>query len=152
MLNKKKFIVEAIESNHTVPTLSYGFTIITKKLKEMYKHLNGSELSQLKKNGEEITYDNKSDVLLFVGDTDYKIFENLRIFDFKNIMIECTFFDDKDFELSISRGHIHWKNLKNIVASYPNINFNIMHISPRHLRDYPSYLKDFQYKNMNFLY
>lgn len=151
ILNKKKFIVEAIKSNHVVKTLSYGFNFVSKKLKEEYKDMPGKELASLKKSGVDIVNEVISGVLLFVGDTDKDIFNDSSFYNYKNIIIECTFLDDNDLHLSVERKHLHWKFLEKIVKDNQNINFYLIHISPRYLKNYKSYIKN-SYENMHFLY
>lgn len=154
IFNKKKFIVEIIKSSHRIPTVSYGFNYISNKLKNEYIDKNGKELSELKNSGIDIVYENICPSLLFVGDTDYKIFENENFYKYGNIMIECTFFDDKEYLLSLERKHIHWSKLKEIIQENIDIKFYIFHVSPRYLKDFKSYIDDklIKFDNLSFLY
>lgn len=150
VFNKKKFIIEVFKSNHRVPTISYGFNFVTKKLKEEYQNLQGKEIAKLKKEGVEINYELIVPSLLFVGDTDKIFFENTDIFKYKNIIIECTFFDEGEIGMSSERKHMHWIYLSNIIKKFSEINFFIIHISARHIKDYKNYVEN--YENLRFLY
>tara|TARA_E500000178_G_scaffold356655_1_gene436689 strand:- start:2825 stop:3667 length:843 start_codon:yes stop_codon:yes gene_type:complete len=151
ILNKKKFIVEAIKSHHVIPTLSYGFNFISKKLKEEFKGKNGKELAELKKNGIGINYELESPALLFIGDTDRNIFYDSKFYNYKNIIIECTFFDIKDIQSSNDRKHMHWTYLSKIISENKSIIFHIIHISPKNLKSYSDLIIN-EYENVQFLY
>ena len=151
LLNRKKFIVEAIRSHHVVPTLSYGFNLVSNKLKEEFKGKSGKELSELKKSGVNIVYESINGCLLFVGDTDSNIFSENSFYNYKNIIIECTFFDIKNLDSSIERRHIHWLNLSKIIEKNSDLSFWIIHISPRNINNYEQFIKN-KYDNCSFLY
>lgn len=151
ILNKKKFIVEALKSNHVIQTLSYGFNFVSKKLKDEYKDKTGEELVNIKKSGIDIVHEVTTGVLLFVGDTDSDIFNNSSFYNYSNIIIECTFFDINDIETSKERKHMHWKFLEKVIKKEEHINFHIIHISPKHLNNYSSFIEN-KINNLNFLY
>jgi hypothetical protein len=152
-LNKKKFIIEAIKSDHIIPTLSYGFNFVSNKLKEEYKDLDGKSLGQLKKSGININYEKTTGVLLFVGDTTNKIFDNKNVFNYTNIIIECTFFNKDDLMMSSVRKHMHWLYLNKIINNNSDIKFHIIHVSSKHIHDYYDKIDDIDgINNLNFLY
>ena len=105
----------------------------------------------MKKNGVSINYEQESPVLLFVGDTDRNIFQDSKFYNYKNIIIECTFFDIKDIQSSSDRKHMHWTYLSKIISENKSIIFHIIHISPKNLKSY-SDLIDNEYENVQFLY
>ena len=94
--NKKRIIIKVFNSDHRVPTISYGFIEKRKKLKNDYLNLDKNEIIDLKKNGIEITEEVEFKHFVFCGDTTHKIFDNKEILDFKSIVIECTFFEEDD--------------------------------------------------------
>jgi len=133
VLNNQDITIESFYSVHTVPTLSYGFIHKIKKLKEEFIDKTTEEITSLKKEGISITEIIHYKKLIFCGDTSIYIFElNPTILEYDNIIIECTFFDDATLNLAISRKHIHWVQLKEIIISNPSINFYLIHISERY--------------------
>jgi len=132
-LNSQDISIQSFNSDHTVPTLSYGFIQKSKKLKEEYIDKSSQEIVELKKNGVDITYIIEYKKLVFCGDTSIAIFENNpSILDFDNVVIECTFFDESDLILAVERKHMHWLQLKPIIRDNPNINFYLIHISAKY--------------------
>lgn len=131
-LNNQNIKIKLFESCHTVPTLSYGFIDVKKKLKNEYKDLKGEEIVNLKKKGIIVTENVDYKKLVFCGDTSIDIFKDLSIFEFENIIIECTFFDDEDLKIAVDRKHMHWSLLKEVIIKYPKINFYLIHISAKY--------------------
>jgi len=132
-LNNQDIIIESFYSAHTVPTLSYGFIHKIKKLKEEFIDKTTQEIISLKNEGIDITEVINYKKLIFCGDTSIYIFKlNPGILEYNNIIIECTFFDDAELDLAISRRHMHWIQLKDVIISNPTINFYLIHISARY--------------------
>lgn len=131
-LKKSEYLIEAFKSDHVIPTLSYGFIQKTKKLKDEYLSLSGQEIKKLREDNNDIFYTSFINKLLFCGDTSYKFLENKKIYKFENIMIECTYFDINEIENSKIRKHMHWVDLSSKIKQFTNINFYIIHISPKH--------------------
>jgi ribonuclease BN (tRNA processing enzyme) len=132
-LNNQDITIESFYSVHTVPTLSYGFIHKIKKLKEEFINKTTQEIISLKNEGVDITEVINYKKLIFCGDTSIYIFKlNPGILEYNNIIIECTFFDDAELDLAISRRHMHWIQLKDVIISNPTINFYLIHISARY--------------------
>jgi ribonuclease BN (tRNA processing enzyme) len=132
-LNKQNVQIKSFYSDHTVPTLSYGFIEKKQKLKDEFKGLDGKEIFALKSKGIEITSNVEYRKLVFCGDTSIKIFGmNPDILTFDNIVIECTFFEEEDLKLAQDRKHMHWLQLKPIISANPSINFYLIHISAKY--------------------
>ena len=131
--NNQDIKLESFYSSHTVPTLSYGFTVKQKKLKEEYIGFDKKDLVSIKNSGGEITHIVEYKKFVFCGDTDITIFKNNpKILDYPNIVIECTFFDKEDLQSAIDRKHMHWEQLKVVVKENSNIMFYLIHISAKH--------------------
>lgn len=147
-LNGLDIKIEIIDSVHTVPTISYGFIEIKKKLKDEYIGINGAELVKLKQDGIEITKKVEEKKMVFCGDTSIEIFKDSpHILEYNNIIIECTFFEKEELPSAIERKHMHWEQLKEIVESNSNINFFIIHISAKYNNKQEiksRYIKDFK--------
>jgi ribonuclease Z len=129
--NKKILEVEVFKCFHTVPCIGYGFSEKRKHLKDEYKELSGSEIGALRKSGVEITNDVFVPLLVFLGDTTHKVFDNPEITKFPIIMVECTYYEVSDIKLAKSNSHMHWKFLEPIIKSNPKNKFVIMHPSSK---------------------
>ena len=159
-LNTKKINVKIFSSVHTVPTISYGFVEITKKIKEEYlpesfgldknNKKYSQEIVKLKKSGKDIFNYVEIKKFVFCGDTNIEIFEkNPDILTFENIIIECTFFDKSEIEIANERKHMHWDLLLPIIDANPNINFYLIHTSNKYKKiDLEPYLEKTLEKNV----
>ena len=50
---------------------------------------------------------------IYIGDTTERVFEmNPEIFEYKSIIVECTFLYDEDIEQAKATKHCHWRNLR----------------------------------------
>ena len=131
-LNNNLVSIEVFKSDHRIPTISYGFSEVKRKLKEEYNGLSSQEIILLKKNKVEITREVEFKKFVFCGDTTEKIFDNSSILSYPEIIIECTYFEKKDLIMANKKKHMHLINLKNIISSNINVKFNIIHISAKY--------------------
>lgn len=144
-LNKKRMIIKVFNSDHRVPTISYGFIEKRNKLKNDYLNLDKNEIIDLKKNGVEITEEVEHKHFLFCGDTTHRIFDNEDTLSFKSIIIECTFFHPDDKKSAVNKKHMHWDDLEKVIRENTSINFYLIHISIRYKIDQEfkdTYIKD----------
>lgn len=145
-LNNNLVVVEVFKSEHRVPTVSYGFSEIKRKLKDEYNGLSSQEIVKLKKDKVEITREVEFKKFVFCGDTTDRIFNNEDILSYPEIIIECTYFEKNDLVMANKKKHMHWLNLKRIVESNPDVKFNLIHISAKH-RDF-DFSKVFETSNV----
>lgn len=132
-LNRQSIIIKCYNSDHTVPTLSYGFIEEKKKLKEEYKGLTNSEIVDLKKKGIDITEIQQFKKLVFCGDTTSTIFKRYPdILSYDSIIIECTFFEEDEVDTARQRKHMHWNNLKPVILANTSVKFYLIHISAKY--------------------
>ena len=130
--------ISVYDCDHDVPTVSYGISSEQSYLKREYEHLKGSpkELGALRKGGITITENRINPKIVFVWDTTIKILETSpAILDYPVIMIECTFLTEDDLEVSKTRKHIHWNDLKPYVEKYLETTFVLVHFSLRYKND-----------------
>jgi len=128
--NKAKLNVEIIKCDHGIPTLSYGFGLVKKKLNPIYKGRPGKELGQLRKQGVDVTIEVVEKLLCFICDTSIQVLEdNPFVFNYSTIFIECTFLKDGEEEAATAKKHIHWQQLKPYVKQHPEITFVLFHFS-----------------------
>lgn len=133
--NNTNIRIEVFTCTHDIPTVAYGISTKKQHLKEEYYHLKGDSkaLVELKKNNIDITNTIYEPNIAFVWDTSIIFFKNnIEIFKYKVIMVECTFIYEDEYELSLEKKHIHWKSLKPIVLDNPNILFVLVHFSLRY--------------------
>ncbi|MCQ2816488.1 MAG: hypothetical protein MJ252_04390 [archaeon] len=135
----KKLRMEVFKCFHPVPCVGYGISEIRKKLKDEYLNLKGKEIGELRKKGVDIYYDYQDKFICYLGDTSKEIFtgeEWNKIIEYKNIVIECTFLDEDDYDQAEKTMHIHWKDLEPIVDKYKENNFILIHFSQRYDTEY----------------
>ena len=135
ILNIKNMIfdVSIFKCVHTIPTISYGFSLKKNKLKDSFLGMTNLEIRNLKISGVEITTECVEKKFAYVCDTKIDILENHpEILDFPIIIIECTFLYDDDLAVSKEKKHIHWKELKPYILKKPNQLFILIHFSQRY--------------------
>jgi len=129
--NKNKLNVEIIKCDHCIPTVSYGFGLVKKKLNPKYLGKSGKELGQLRKEGvDDISIEVTEKIFCYVCDTSIDVLkENPFILDYSTIFIECTFIIDGQEEDATKKKHIHWNQLKPYVIDNPDTTFVLFHFS-----------------------
>jgi ribonuclease Z len=128
--NKNALKVEIIKCDHGIPTLSYGFGLVKKKLDPIHKGKTGKEIGLLRKSGVDVTVKVIDKIFCFVCDTSIDVFkDNPCILDYSTVFIECTFIKDGEEEAATSKKHIHWNQLKPFVVAHPDITFVLFHFS-----------------------
>ena len=133
ILRKTKFEIEVILCDHSIPTISYGFSLIKQKLKEEYQGMKSKEIVTLRNSGIEITQEVIEKKFIFICDTSISIFTTYpQILFYPIIFIECTFLYPEEIENAIQTKHIHWRDLEPFVACNPNVLFVLIHFSLRY--------------------
>ena len=131
--NGKKHKVVTYDNDHSVPCRSYGISEQTKALKQEYRGLEGKELGKLRKSGVAIEEFFWTRRFVYIGDTTERVFElNPDLFEYKSIIIECTFLEDDDLEQAQMTKHCHWRTLRPIIEAHPEIQFVLYHFSMRY--------------------
>lgn len=130
VLNKNKCLIEVFDCDHSVPTVSYGISIIKNKLKPEFSKLSGKEIGALRKSGVEITEKVFNKDLAYICDTSIDVFKlNKTILSYKVIIIECTFLYPEHEENADKTKHIHWNQLKPYILENPETLFVLIHFS-----------------------
>lgn len=80
------------------------------------------------------TYNQSENIYMFFysGDTTIKLLENEEIFQYKFIMIECTFLYNEDEEETNVKPHIHWKQLQPFIEKYQDQTFILFHFCAKY--------------------
>lgn len=131
----KQFEINTFKLDHRVTSIGYGINMITKKLKDEYKHMDSKQLGMLKKTTD-ITEIKKQGCILFISDTGYKPLKYLPFNDYQIVIIECTFFEEEHYMEAIERKHLHWKDLEPYIKNNPNTQFCLGHFSTRYKDEY----------------
>jgi ribonuclease Z len=133
LLNKSPYLINVVECDHAIKTVSYCFSIITKKLKGEYTGLPGKEIAVLRKSGVEITEEIIKKKFAFICDSSIQVLvNNPIILTFPMVMIECTFLYPEEEENANITKHIHWYHLKPYVIDNPSTLFVLIHFSLRY--------------------
>lgn len=128
--NKHKLRVRSFDCDHSIPTVSYGFSLLKNKLNPIYKGKPGKELAALRKSGTDITIEVAEPKFAFVCDSSIKVLETAPfILDYPTVFIECTFIMDGEEEHAREKQHIHWNELKPYVKENKDVTFILMHFS-----------------------
>ena len=150
----KTYQIKVFHCFHTVPTVAYGFTEVRKKLKPEYLALPGREIGLLKKSGVEITEEVEYHQFCYIGDTSENVFnpkknsvmtfrieneageitefEDLEIFKYPVLIVECTFLEKSDEKQAKKTRHMYWPKLKPIIMAHPKHLFILYHFSRRY--------------------
>ena len=136
IINSKRIFIETHRLTHSVDSIGFGINEIKNSLKSEFKDLSSKEIAILKKNGIEITEKIVVPILLFISDTSSAVLPNLPFYNYKLIIIECTFIEDEHYQEAINRKHIHWNDLKTYISKYSNSQFILTHFSSRYKDEY----------------
>lgn len=74
LINKEPSMVEVFKCYHSVPTLGYGISKICKRLKPEYENISNEEKKNLSKSGVKIKEEYEQPFMLYLGDTDVRVF------------------------------------------------------------------------------
>jgi ribonuclease Z len=132
---KEQWIVKPIKCFHGIDSIGFGFNVKKNKLKEEYLQLSGKEIKKLKDSQVEITYETIVPAFIFLGDTDKTILGINEIYEYKTIIIECTYIYDNELELAEINKHIHWLDIKDIIINHPMTQFILIHFSMKYKKE-----------------
>lgn len=133
MLNKTELIIEVLECDHAVPTVSYGISEMKTKLRDEYSGLTGKEIAKLRSEGIDVSQKVQQKKLAYVCDTSIAVFDlNKTILEYATIFIECTFLYPDEYDNAKATKHIHWSQLKPFIKNNPNNFFVLFHFSQRY--------------------
>ena len=135
-IKNNEIVVNVIKCDHSVPTVSYLFSTVKKKLKQEYYNIadNSAKIVALKKQGVEITEPVEKQLFAYVCDCSIKTVERYegKLATYPYVIIECTFILDDELENAKETKHIHWKQLEKFVAKYPDTIWILIHFSLRY--------------------
>lgn len=133
--------VRAFRTHHPVPSLGYQFFRRVKKLRPEYLTLDGREIADRKRRGEDLFVEAEHLELCYATDTLIRVLEtNPSMLHSKVLILECTFYDARK-SLADSRAgcHIHLDELLAHAELFENQHLVLMHTSqiytPREARE-----------------
>ena len=140
-LKKRNYNLETFRCYHGIVSIGFGISEVKRKFREENKKLKPQEIKKL--SDEEKYYLEHKRLIVFLGDTTFKVFEdenNQSIFQYPVIMVECTYFLDGEEQMALDHRHCHWNHILPYIKKYPDIEFILIHFSTR----YRSYeIRDF---------
>ncbi|KAK0736822.1 beta-lactamase-like protein [Apiosordaria backusii] len=139
-LKNQKWKATAVQCDHTVPSIGYVFSTITKKLKPEYQSLKGEEIKHLRLQGTEVTAEIEQPVFAFMGDTTAKIYDQGSEMDawlkrgLKVVITECSFLKEspEHREQADKTKHTMWSDLERVIRRWPEVVWVVMHFSLRY--------------------
>lgn len=162
---KEVWKIHSYQMDHSVPCNSYGIHLVSQRLQDKYKQeidkLNGkkeigSYLKSLKQQGLEINQEVETPYLFFGGDTSKESLPKIPFELYPHVMIECTFFEEEDYPLSIQKKHLHWKDLLGYVKIFKTTQFILIHFSAKYkmnqLKEYEKQIHSDGFDNVTFFY
>ncbi len=110
---RRDLVVEAFRSQHRTPSNGYVVWEERKKLRERYAGLAGEEIARLRADGVEVTRTLRSPELVFTGDTQIEVLEEVPVVRrARRLVLECTFLDERvDVASAREKGHLHLDEL-----------------------------------------
>lgn len=131
--NRHVLQVSVVLCDHAIPTISYCFSEVKKKLKAEFKDTPGQDIAELRKSGTEVTEERVTPVFAFICDTSIQILSDYpEILTFPVVFIECTFLLPDEQPNAAATRHIHWLDLRPFVLDNPDVLFVLIHFSLRY--------------------
>ncbi len=137
----KRIKLRAFRTYHPAPSLGYGLFETVQKLKPEFKTLPGDELRRRRLANDPIFDIQERNYFAYATDTLPDVFKHEPwLKDVQELMVECTFLDDKKSVANARRGgHIHLDELKPLLESFNNRRVHLMHFSqlytPKQVRE-----------------
>ncbi len=132
---RKNLLVRVFRTKHSIP--SYGFTLIEErqKLRQQYLDLDGEEIVELKKQGENLFYTLQLPLVSYTGDTRPEVLDQHEYVRNSEILIcESTFLKEEDYHLAEKRSHTHLQDLVDRRKQLKNEHIVLVHFSARYTR------------------
>jgi ribonuclease Z len=135
-LNKTNFEIDVVICDHSVPTISYCFSLVKQKLKAEFSAQTTREIGQLRKSGLTVTEEVVCPSFAFICDTSIQVLINFpKILLYPIVMIECSFLYPEERTNARDTKHIHWDDLRPFVVANPTTLFVLIHFSLRYKED-----------------
>jgi len=132
-LGNRRFVIRTISCTHSAPCAGYAFTELRRKLKPELVGKSSQEIATIKQGGGEVTNAEEIPVFVYLGDTTTQVLDqNPWIFDFPQLIMECTFLNSSENERAVKTCHTCWDDLEPFVTRHQNTHFYLTHFSLRY--------------------
>ncbi|QDV63902.1 MBL fold metallo-hydrolase [Crateriforma conspicua] len=130
----REYLVEAVETRHTIDSL--GFVVYQRrhKLKPDYTDLSGEQIRDLRMSGTEVTAETRVPVFAYTGDTNPKgLDQNPQFYDARILISEMTFVAPEHRKEKIHKhGHMHVDDYRDRSDKFKNELVIAGHLSTRY--------------------
>lgn len=124
--------VHCYAAAHGGGALSYGIMEKKKRLKSCYSGKSPEELRLLAGDGLCLNEKFLHPLLFYSGDTGPEIFDNREIFDYENVVMECTFLAPEQRPDAAKWRHLHIDDFLRHVHKFKSTNLVLTHFSARY--------------------
>jgi ribonuclease Z len=127
--------VRAHRATHRVAANAYEVIELRHRLRDEFAGREEREITELRRNGVEITEQWRRSMLFYTGDTDRGILEhNETLFKSEVLMIECSFIATGHEERAAKYRHIHFDDIAAFADRFENETIVLTHFSRRYSR------------------
>jgi ribonuclease Z len=127
--------VRAHRATHRVAANAYEVIELRHRLRDEFAGREEREITELRRNGVEITEQWRRSMLFYTGDTDRGILEqNEALFKSEVLMIECSFIATGHEERAAKYRHIHFDDIAAFADRFENETIVLTHFSRRYSR------------------
>ncbi len=130
-------------TDHWVPTLGTRLVWTRKRLQPELAGADPETLAEKRRAGETITFDLSTPLLVYAADTGPGCFADPQNLAAEVVLLECSFWRDRDIERARQFGHLH---INDVIAALPSLKCKhlvILHASRRHrLREVEKIMAD----------
>jgi ribonuclease Z len=127
--------VRAHRATHRVAANAYEVIELRHRLRDEFAGREEREITELRRNGVEVTEQWRRSMLFYTGDTDRGILEqNEVLFKSEVLMIECSFIAKGHEERAAKYRHIHFDDIAAFADRFENETIVLTHFSRRYSR------------------
>ncbi len=130
----RDWLVTALRTRHTVPSLGFVVEQRRQKLKPEFVGLVGSAIRDLRLSGTEVTYETRTPIFAYTGDTaPAGLDDNPEMYEAKILIAEMTFVaPDHRREKIHKHGHMHIDDYRDRSDRFQNETIIVGHLSTRY--------------------
>lgn len=129
--------VHALKTYHTIDTVGWGVEQTTKKLKPIYRGLDGKDIAALRKQGVDVHMSNKNKILCVPGDTMIEFLKNEQFAQQAKVLLhEVTIWSKDASTVQKTRrfGHTHIDEMLEVCRLFRGEALVLVHRSMKHSR------------------
>ena len=132
-ISRDRFVVDVLRCDHSVPCVGYLISSRKQKLKTAFSELTGPQIGALRKEGVEVTQEQITPIVGFLGDTTPAVYDtHPELLQAKVVVGECTFLHPEHIGNATRTRHTHFEQLLPIIEANPQTLFVLTHFSLRY--------------------